>query len=198
MKAVWLAFGLLAATVVVVTFHDVLLVFFAAAVFAVPLRAGAVALSRAVRAPIAVGLVGVIVASVAVVAAILSLWELLIAAEVRQLLVALPGAAEAVVRIAQREPWASRIAATVPDLSVLLTGAGGMVGALRGFAGGTVAALVDGAILIFATVCFAAEPRTYVGGLLRLVVPAKARASRKRSRKPRGRSHSGCAHASSR
>ncbi|HZX67498.1 MAG TPA: AI-2E family transporter [Candidatus Elarobacter sp.] len=173
MKAVWLAFGLIASSIVIVTFHDVLLVFFAAAIFAVPLRAGAVALGRALRAPIAVGLVGVIVASIAVVAAILSLWELLIAAEVRQLLVVLPGAAETVVRIAAREPWASRIAATVPDPGVLLTGAGGLVGALRGFAGGTVAALVDGAILVFATVCFAAEPRTYVGGMLRLVIPSK-------------------------
>ena len=173
MKAVWLAFGLIAAAIVIVTFHDVLLVFFAAAIFAVPLRAGAVALARALRAPIAVGLVGVIVASIAVTATILSLWELLIATEVRQLLVVLPGATETVVRIAAREPWVSRIAATVPDPGVLLTGAGGLVGALRGFAGGTVAALVDGAILVFATVCFAAEPRTYVGGLLRLVVPSK-------------------------
>ena len=173
MKAVWLAFGLFAAAIVVVTFHDILLVFFAAAIFAVPLRAGAVALARAMRAPIAVGFVGVIAASVAVGAAILFLWETLIAAEVRQLLVALPGAAETVLRIAQREPWASRIAATVPDPGVLLTGAGGLVGALRGFAGGTVAAIVDGAILVFATVCFAAEPRTYVDGMLRLIVPSK-------------------------
>ena len=54
MKAVWLAFGLIAASIVIVTFHDVLLVFFAAAIFAVPLRAGAVALARALRAPMAV------------------------------------------------------------------------------------------------------------------------------------------------
>ena len=172
-KAVWLAFGLLVAAVIIFTLHDILLVFFAAAIFAVPLRAGAVAISRSLRAPVAVGLMAVIVGSIAIVAAILLLWELLIAAQVRQLLVALPGAAQTVVRIAQNEPWASRIAATVPDPGVLLTGAGGMVGVLRGFAGGTFATLIDVAILIFAAVCFAAEPRTYIDGFLRLIAPSK-------------------------
>lgn len=173
MKAVWLAAGLVAAAFTVVTLHDALLVFFAAAIFAVPLRGAAVALARPVRAPVGVGLAGAIVALAAVAAAILWLWETLIAVQVHQLLVALPGAAEALARAARTEPWASRIAAVIPDPSVLLTGAGGVVGALRNVAGGTLATLLDVAILVFASVCFAAEPRTYVDGLLRLVAPAR-------------------------
>jgi predicted PurR-regulated permease PerM len=173
MKAVWLLFGLLAAAITIVAFHDILLVFFAAVVFAVPLRSGAVALSRTLRVPVAGGLAGMIVVGAAVVAGVLWLWEALIATQVRQLLVVLPGATQTVVRFAQREPWSSQITAAIPDPSVLLTGAGGMVGVLRGFAGGTVAILLDVAILLFVAVCFAAEPRTYVDGLLRFVVPAR-------------------------
>jgi predicted PurR-regulated permease PerM len=165
MKAVWLAAGLLAAAFAVVTLHDALLVFFAAAIFAVPLRGASVALARLMRAPVGVGLVCAIVVLAALVAANLWLWETLIAVQVHQLLVALPGAAHVLARAARTEPWASRIAAVVPDPSVLLTGAGGVVGALRNVAGGTLATLVDVAILIFATVCFAAEPRTYIAAL---------------------------------
>jgi len=191
MKAVWLAAGLLAAAIAIASFHDVLIVFFAAAIFAVPLRAAALALAAVLRVPIAVGLTATIALIAALSAAILWLWELLIAAQVRQLIVVLPGAAQTVVRFAQSQPWASRIAASVPvrfaqsqpwasriaasvpDPGVLLTGAGGVAGAVRGFAGGTLGAVVDGAILIFAAVCFAAEPRTYVDGLLRLIAPPR-------------------------
>lgn len=173
MKAVWLAFGLLAASVVVVTFHDVLLVFFAAAIFAVPLHRSAAALARALRAPLAVGLGGTIGAGLLVAAAILWLWEALIAAQVHQLAAALPRDLAGIVEILQREPWASRIAGAIPDPTVLLTGAGGMVGVVRGFAGSTIAALLDAAILVFVAACFAAEPRVYVGGLLRFVRPVK-------------------------
>lgn len=173
MKAVWLAAGLIAAAIAVARFHDVLIVFFAAAIFAVPLRAAAVALAAVLRVPIAVGLTAAIGLIAALSGAILWLWELLIATQVRQLIVVLPGAAQTVVRFAQSQPWASRIAASVPDLGVLLTGAGGVAGAVRGFAGGTLGAFVDGAILIFAAVCFAAEPRTYVDGFLRLIAPPR-------------------------
>jgi predicted PurR-regulated permease PerM len=54
---------------------------------------------------------------------------------------------------------------------VLHTGAGGLIGGIRGVVGGTLAALLDVTIVVFAAVCFAAEPHTYLNGILRLVPP---------------------------
>jgi predicted PurR-regulated permease PerM len=151
----------------------VLLVFFAAAIFAVPLRAAALGIARRARVSATAGLAAVLALVVLAVAAIVWGWETLIAAQAAQLMAALPAAAASVAHALREEPWASRISALTPDPGVLLTGAGGLVGALRGFLGGTLAGLVNVAILIFAAVCFAAEPRTYVDGLLRLVPPPR-------------------------
>jgi predicted PurR-regulated permease PerM len=173
MRGVWLATGILLALIVIVTLHDVLLVFFAAAIFAVPLRAGATAIARWLHIPAGAGLVALMVAIVLAAAAVLWGWETILAGQVAQLIAALPAAADVGARALREEPWASRLAQLRIDPGVLLTGAGGLVGALRSVLGGTLAGLVDLAILIFAAVCFAAEPRTYVGGLLRLVPPQR-------------------------
>jgi len=173
MKAVWLAAAIAIAALAVVTLHDVLLVFFAAAIFAVPLRLATVAIARHLRIPTAAALVVVLAIILLTSAVIVWGWEVLIAAQVSQLLGALPAALESVTRVIREEPWASRITALTPDPSVLLAGAGGFVGAVRTFLGGTLAGAVDLAILIFAAVCFAAEPRTYVDGLLRLFPPRR-------------------------
>ena len=67
MKAVWLAAGLIAAGIVVANFHDLLLLIFAAMLFAIPLRGAAVLLARVTRTPVAVGLIGAL-AGLAVIA----------------------------------------------------------------------------------------------------------------------------------
>lgn len=173
MKAVWLAAGLVVALLLVVGLHDVLLVFFAAAIFAVPLHAASAGLARRLRVPLPAGLAIVLLAIAVVLGAIVFAWEKIVAAQVAQLISALPSAFAYVARALREGPWAARLAAYVPDVGTLLTGAGGLVGAVRGVFGGTVTALLDLAILLFAAVCFAAEPRTYVDGLLRLVPPAR-------------------------
>jgi predicted PurR-regulated permease PerM len=172
-RGVWLGTGILVALIVIVTLHDVLLVFFAAAVFAVPLRAGAIGISRSLHVPAGVGLAALLGALALAVAAVLWGWQAILAGQVTQLAVTLPSATDAVARALREEPWASRLAQMHLDPGVLLAGAGGLVGALRGVLGGTLAGLVDVAILIFAAVCFAAEPRTYVGGFLHLIPPQR-------------------------
>lgn len=171
MKAVWLGAGLVALGAAIVTLHDVLLVFFAAAVFAVPLRGAIVTLSTRLRVQTAIALIFAITLIAAIAAAVVWAWEVLLAGQMAQLVVTLPPAAQALNRAAHSEPWASRIAAVLPDPGVLLTGAGRFIGGVRGFVGGTLAALLDLAIVIFAAVCFAAEPQTYVNGMLRLIPP---------------------------
>lgn len=173
MRAVWLAAGLLVAFVVVWTLHDVLLLFFAAAIFAVPLRGGALVVASRLRIPAGAGLAVVLVALVLAFAALVRVWEIMIAEQVVQLFGLLPAAIATIARAVHEEPWASRIATFVPDPSLLFSGAGGFIGTVRGIFGGTLAGIVNAAILIFAAVCFAAEPRTYVNGLLRLVSPSR-------------------------
>ena len=173
MKGVWLAAGIVIALVAIVTLHDVLLVFFAAAIFAVPLRASAVATARRLHAPASAGLAITIGALVLATAGLLLGWETILAKQVTQLAASLPAAAAAGARVLREEPWASPLAQLQLDPGAILTGAGGLVGAFRGVLGGTLAGLIDIAILIFAAVCFAAEPRTYVGGLLRLIPPQR-------------------------
>jgi len=172
MKAVWLAAGLIALGAAVVTLHDILLVFFAGAVFAIPLRRATIALSSRFRVPTFVALIAVILSVAGAAAAVVWAWETLLAQQTAQLVSTLPKAFEALTRAARTEPWASRIATIVPDPGVLLTGAGGFIGGVRGVIGGTLAAALDVAIVVFTAVCFAAEPQTYVKGMLRLVQPA--------------------------
>lgn len=169
MKQVWLAAGLLVLLIVVWTMHDVLLLFFAAAVFAVPLRAGAVAVAARLRIAPGGGLAVVLIGLLCATAALFWLWEVMIAAQVAQLVAILPRAVESTARALRETPWASRLLTSVPDPGVLFSGAGGFIGTVRGIFGGTLAGLVDAAILVFAAVCFAAEPRTYVNGVLCLV-----------------------------
>jgi predicted PurR-regulated permease PerM len=171
MKAVWLAAGLIALGAAVVTLHDVLLVFFAGAVFAIPLRRATMALSSRLRVPTFVALIAVILSVAGAAAAVVWAWETLLAQQTAQLISTLPRAFEALSKAARTEPWASRIATIVPDPGVLLTGAGGFIGGVRGVVGGTLAAALDVAIVVFTAVCFAAEPQTYVKGMLRLVPP---------------------------
>ncbi len=173
MRGVWLATGILVALVAIVTLHDVLIVFFAAAVFAVPLRAGAVAIARALHVHPNAGLATLLGALALAFATVVWGWETILAAQVVQLLATLPSAADTVAHALREEPWASRLAQLRIDPGALLAGAGGFVGALRSVLGGTLAGFVDLAILIFAAVCFAAEPRTYVGGFLRLIPPRR-------------------------
>jgi predicted PurR-regulated permease PerM len=173
MKGVWLGTGVLVALVAIVTLHDVLLVFFAAAIFAVPLRAGATAIARSLHVPAGVGLAALLSALALALAAVLWIWETILAGQAAQLAVTLSSAADGVAHALREEPWASRLAQLHIDPGVLLAGAGGLVGALRSVLGGTLAGLVDVAILIFAAVCFAADPRTYVGGFLRLIPPQR-------------------------
>jgi predicted PurR-regulated permease PerM len=173
MRGVWIAAGVLVALIAIVTLHDVLLVFFAAAIFAVPLRAGATSIARLLRVPAGFGLAALLGAIALTATAVVWGWETILAGQVSQLLVTLPSAADAVAHALREEPWASRLAPLHVDPGVLLTGAGGLLGALRSFLGGTLAGLVDLAILIFAAICFAAEPRTYVGGFLRLIPPRR-------------------------
>lgn len=173
MRGVWLAAGIVIALVAIATLHDVLLVFFAAAIFAVPLRTAAVATARRLHAPASAGLAIVIGALVLATAGLLLGWETILAKQVTQLAALLPAAAAAGARVLRQEPWASPLAQLQLDPGALLTGAGGLAGALRGVLGGTLAGFINIAILIFAAVCFAAEPRTYVGGLLRLIPPQR-------------------------
>lgn len=169
MKAVWLGAGLVVLFIVVWMMHDVLLLFFAAAIFAVPLREAARAVAGKFRLPPGGGLAVVLVALILVAGGLAWVWELMIAEQVAQLVVMLPAAVAGLARAVHAEPWASRIATFLPDPALLFTGAGGLLGAVLGVFGGTLAAVVNAAILIFAAVCFAAEPRTYVDGLLRIV-----------------------------
>lgn len=175
MRGVWLGTGILVAVILIVTLHDVLLVFFAAAIFAVPLRAGAIAIARALHASAGVGLALLLGALALAVAAVLWSWGSMLAGQASQLTGTLPAAADTVAQALRQEPWATRLAQLRIDPGALLVGAGGLVGALRGILGGTFAGLVDLAILSFAAICFAAEPRTYVDGFLRLV-PLQRRA----------------------
>jgi predicted PurR-regulated permease PerM len=157
----------------IVAFHDVMLIFFAAAIFAVPLRSAALALAARLRIPIGAAL-GAVLALVAFGAlAILWGWQSMIATQLAQLLASLPGLAERLLETLRTDPWAAPLAALAPDPGSLLSGAASVIGGVRGFIGGTLSAAIDIAIIVFAAVCFAAEPRTYVGGLLRLIPPSR-------------------------
>jgi predicted PurR-regulated permease PerM len=171
MNALWLAAGLITLGAAIVTLHDIFLVLFAGAVFAIPLRGATVILASRLRLPTAVALIVAIGSIAGTATGVLWAWELLLAGQTTQLLATLPAATEAVARTVRSEPWASRIATIIPDPSVLLTGAGGLIGGVRGVVGGTLAALLDVTIVVFAAVCFAAEPHTYLNGILRLVPP---------------------------
>lgn len=173
MKAVWLAAALAVLLIVIWTLHDVLLLFFAAAIFAVPLRALALAAAARLKVAPGAGLALVLIALVLATAALFRFWELIIAAQLAQLLTALPAAITALGRALHEAPWAARISAFVPDPGTLISGAGGLLRPVSGVLGGTLLGIVNVAILIFAAVCFAAEPRTYVDGMLRLVPPAR-------------------------
>jgi len=173
MKRVWLAASLLGVAVTIYALHDLLLLIFAAALFAIPLRAAALFVSRITRTHVVAGFVGVLAVLIALVALVLWSWELLIAAQAGQLVAAVRAAAAVLRHALSTEPWSSRLAVVLPDPSVLLAGAGGLIGQARGLVGGGLATLLDGAVLLFLTVCFAAEPATYVNGALRLVPPGR-------------------------
>ena len=98
MRSIWLAAGIVMAAVAVVMLHDVLMTFFAAAVFAVPLRAGALAIARSLRVPAVAGLILLLVGLGLAAAATVWAWEVMLAAQVSQLAVRLPSAAAAVSR----------------------------------------------------------------------------------------------------
>jgi Flp pilus assembly protein TadB len=86
-----------------------------------PLRGATVILSSRLRLPTAVALIVAIGIIAGAAAGVLWAWEILLAGQTAQLLATLPAATEAVARAVRSEPWASRIAAIIPDPSVVLT-----------------------------------------------------------------------------
>ncbi|HTJ24666.1 MAG TPA: AI-2E family transporter [Candidatus Limnocylindria bacterium] len=173
MRAVWLAATLAALGALVVVFREVVLVFFAAAIFAVPLHQATRALATRLRIPDAAALVAVLVVAALATVAILWGWESVVAAQLAQLLATLPALTERLAERLRTDPWAAPLANLAPDPAMLFSGAASVLGGVRGFLGGTFSLLLDAAIVVFAAICFAAEPRTYVEGLLRLVPPAR-------------------------
>jgi predicted PurR-regulated permease PerM len=173
MRAVWLAAALTALGALIVVFREVVLVFFAGAIFAVPLYQAASALAARLRFPHAAALVAVLVALALATVAIVWGWETVVAAQFAQLLTTLPTLAERLAAHLRAAPWAAPFASLAPDPTLVFNSAATMLRGMRGFLGSTLSLLLDAGIIVFAAICFAAEPRTYLDGLLRLVPPPR-------------------------
>jgi predicted PurR-regulated permease PerM len=153
--------------------HDTLLLIFAGLLLALVLRAAAEALARVVRIPIPFALAIVFAAVIAVFSGALAWRGATIADQFVALAKTLPAAAQTLLLRSGAQPWDVWLRehiATIDSAATwrFVTGAGWVLSSIFG-------SLTGAAVVVFTGVCFAAEPGTYVGALVRLVPPTRRR-----------------------
>ena len=153
--------------------HRALLLAFAGVLVAVLLSTPATLLHRHARLPYALALVLVLALVGGAIALAVSWRGPAVVTEIDDLRDSLPVALDALRERVARYPWGPRLLEGVPTMADVLGDERALAGRARDFAARTVGLLSTGLIILFTGIFLAFEPSLYVGGVVRLVPPAR-------------------------
>ncbi|NIV75607.1 MAG: AI-2E family transporter [Gammaproteobacteria bacterium] len=148
---------------------QVVLVFFAAVLFAVLLDGMTRIVRRATRAPRLLGLG--LVFGMLVVAIVGFAWVVgpQVSSQLSELGTRIPAAMEHIASLLRQEAWGEALLETLPAPQEIVPPAAGILGQISGVFSTTLGAITNAVIIAVAGAYLAIEPRPYVNGVLRLL-----------------------------
>jgi predicted PurR-regulated permease PerM len=170
--------GLVALAASVAYVSGVLLVAFAAVLFAVFLRAIADLLTRYVRVPERWSVPATVLLFLATGLTLILLAAPQIASQATKLRESLPQSLDNLQTQLDRTDWGRFLTSTSPNVKSMLTGGTDLIGRMTGMVSGTLQGLGLVVLVFFIGMYFALNPALYTEGLLKLVPPQQRQAGR--------------------